>query len=438
VSPALARRALAVPEVPVERFELTTGARLLISRRQGAGVCALQIHVRGGHSLDPRGREGLAYLAGRLTDQGTRSSSEEELAARMENAGGSLVGGATGLTGQVANERWEVLLETAAECLTAPTYPREGVERQKQRLIDRLLLEHEDPRVRGAELFRRLVYGKHWLGRSEFGEPASVRRITRGDLARFHAEGWVAKRALIAFSGDVEPKKVRRLLERCLARWTSGRELGPPDLAFPALAPRSGVFSAERQQLHVFLGHIGIRRTDPDYAALTVMDHVLGTGPGFTNRVARRLRDELGLAYTVSASIASSAGVLPGTFTAYIGTSPRHLRTAVAGFRREIRRIQEEKVPKDELALAKNYLTGSFALGFERTARRAHTLISAERNGLPDDHLAALVRAFAAVDAEDVRRVARVHLHPERACLAVAGPIARAEVERLARAGTRL
>jgi zinc protease len=426
-----AGRALAIPHIPVERFALSCGARLLVSPRPGASVCAIQVHLRGGNSLDPAGREGLAHLAGRLVDQGTAESSEEELAERLENAGGSLGGGATGLSGQVANDRWELLLETLCECLTAPTYPAEKVERQKQRLIDRLEVELEDPRVQGAQLFRKLVYGTHWLGKPEQGEPATVGRIGRADLKRFHASNWCGKRALIAFCGDAPPAKVRRLLDQRLAGWRAGAELGPPDLTFPPRAPRAAAFAAERQQVHVFLGHLGITRTDPDYPALTVMDHVLGTGPGFTNRISRRLRDELGLAYTVSASISSSAGVLPGTFTAYIGTSPGHLATAVTGFQREIRRIQRELVPEDELALARNYLTGSFVLGFERAARRVQTIVSAERNKLPDDHLERLVRAFAEVTPEDVRRVAKKHLAPEASCLVAAGPVKKKDLERL-------
>ena len=420
-----------VPHIPVERFSLECGALLLVSPRPGAGVCAAQVHLRGGNSLDPRGKDGLAQLAGRLVDQGTRDSSEEELAARLENAGGSLAGGATGISGQVANERWELLLDAQCECLTTPTYPKVKIERQKQRLMDRLLVERDDPRVQGATLFRKLVYGEHWLGRPESGEPETLRSIGRADLVRFHAREWCGERAVIALCGDVKPASVRRFLDRRLKSWRRGADLGPPDLRFPPLAARSGAFRAERQQVHVFLGHLGIRRVDPDYAALTVMDHVLGTGPGFTNRISKRLRDELGLAYTVSASIHGSAGVLPGTFTAYIGTSPEHLKTAVAGFQREIRRIQTEIVPADELALAKNYLTGSFVLGFERSARRVHTMVSAQRNGLPDDHLQRLFSAFEAVTAEDVRRVARAHLHPDRSCLVVAGPVKASDVKRL-------
>jgi zinc protease len=420
-----------VPELPLERFELDCGARLIVSPRPGASVCAVQAHLRGGNSLDPAGKLGLAHLAGRLVDQGTRRSSEEEIAARLEKAGGSLAGGTTGISGQVANERWEVLLEQLAECLTTPTYPREKVERHKQRLIDRLVVDRQDPRSRGAHLFRTLVYGRHWLGQPEQGRPESVRRVARADLAQFHRQNWCGKRALIVFCGDVAAAKVRRLLERGLARFPRGNELGPPDLAFPPRAPRVASFPAERQQAHVFLGHLGITRTDPDYPALLVMDHVLGTGPGFTNRMARRLRDELGLAYTVHASISSSAGVLPGTFTAYIGTAPENLATALAGFRGEIERIQREPVPRAELELAKNYLLGSFVIGFERSARRVQTIVAAERNGLPDDHLARLVREVTAVSSEDVRRVARSHLFPRHSCLVVAGPVKRGDVVRV-------
>jgi len=423
---------LPVPELAVQRFGLGCGALLLASRRPGAPVCAVQAHLRGGNSLDPRGKEGLAHLAGRLVDQGTRHHSEAELAARLEGVGGSLGGGATGLAGQVPGASWELLLDTLVECLTEPTYPRAQVERQKQRHLDRLRVDQDDPRVQGARLFRKLVYGEHWLGRSELGELETVSGLTRADLARFHARGWCGKRAVIAFCGDVEPLQVKRFLDRRLARWPAGRDLPPADLSFPALAARHGRFHAARQQLHVFLGHLGICRTHPDFAALTVMDHVLGTGPGFTNRISKRLRDEQGLAYSVNASISSSAGVLPGTFTAYIGTSPGHLATALQGFRSEIRRIQEELVPAEELELAKSYLTGSFVLGFERAARRVQTMVAAERNGLPDDHLAQLMHAFTQVSAQDVLRVAREHLFPQRSVLAVAGPVSAKEVRALA------
>jgi zinc protease len=415
----------------IQRFELTCGARLLVSARPGASVTAIQVHVRGGHSLDPAGREGTAFLTGSLLDQGTRSHTEEELAVVLETAGGSLSGDASGLSGTIAAAEWKTLVESACELLTEPTFPADRVRLQKQRLLDRLLLEDADPRAQAERRFQRLVYGEHFLGRPMQGTAASVERVERRDLAAFQRANWVGRRALVAVCGDVDPRAVARLMDRRLARWSPGVALPPREHHFPPRAVRIDAFEAKREQVHLYLGHLGVPRRHPDYPALVVMDHVLGTGPGFTNRISRRLRDELGLAYSVHAAIHSSAGIHPGTFLAYIGTSPEHVATALAGFLSEIRRIQREPVERGELATAIDYVVGSYALSFQRAQRRAGYMISVERHALPDDNLERLPREIAAVTAADVRRAAREHLFPERSVVAAGGPLSPRALKRI-------
>ncbi|MCK6445250.1 MAG: insulinase family protein [Planctomycetes bacterium] len=410
-------------ELAIRRFELPCGVTLLVSPRAGAPVFALHTHVRGGHSLDPRGKEGTAYLAGALADQGTRRRSEEEIAELLEPAAGSLSGDASGVSGQIAGRDWRLLCELACESIVEPTYPEKQFRRQKERLLERLLVERDEPRAQGELLFRKLVYGAHWLGRNAYGTLESVRRITRRDVLEFQRANWVGRRTIVAVCGDVDPDDVRALFAKRLARWSPGTPFVATESKFPERAVRTDVFRADRQQVHVYLGHLGVARSDPDYVALTVMDHVLGTGPGFTNRISMKLRDELGLAYSVNAAIHASAGILPGTFCAYIGTSPKHLATAIRGFLAEMRRIREEPVGEEELATAKSYLIGSFALGFQRASRRAGYLISMERHKLPADILERLPREYAAITADDVRRVAQKHLHPDACVVAATGPL---------------
>jgi zinc protease len=431
--------------IPSERFVLKCGAILIISPRPGAPVCAMQAHIRGGPALDPAGREGQAWLTGALAEQGTRRRTEEQIANLLEPAGGDLSGDASGLGGTIVNCDWGLLADLLCDSLTDATYPAEQVRRQKSRVLDRLLLERDDPRQQGGLRFRRLVYGDHWLGRPAYGSLAAMARIRPDDLRAHRKANWVGKRAVISVCGDVEPARVKRVFERHLAHWKPGTLLATTPPEFPPMKPRVDVFRADRQQVHLYVGHLGIRRNDPDYAALVLMDHVLGTGPGFTNRISRRLRDELGLAYTVHAAIHSSAGILPGTFTAYIGTSPQHVRTAIEGFREEIRRIQNEAPAAAELDLAKSYLLGSFPMGFERASRRAGYLVAADLHGFPPDHLTRLLHEFAAVTPDDVRRVASRHLHPEASCIVASGPLDKDELEEIAgisrqagiRAGTR-
>ena len=414
--------------LPVEHHDLRCGATLLVSPRPGAPITAVQVHIRGGFSLDAAGAEGNAYLTGALAAEGTRRHTEEELADLLEPYGGSITGDSSGLAGQIAGGQWKLLLELIAECLTEPTYPKRKVDRQRARLVHRLRVQEDDARLQAARVFRKLVYGDHWLGRPEKGTATSVASLERRHLAAFHRKNWVGARAVIAVCGDVDGAKVRRFLDRCLGDWSRGRDLDPPVLDFPAAAHRVGAFQAKRQQVHLFLGHLGIRRSDPDYVALAVMDHVLGTGPGFTDRVSKRLRDVEGLAYTVSANIHSSAGTHPGLFSAYIGTSPEKIRQALRGFVEEIRRIREEPIGADELELVHSYLTGSFVLGFERASRRAQYLVYAHRQGLPEDHLEHLPAQFQAVSVNDVQRVAQRHLDPDALCLAGGGPVSQREL----------
>lgn len=429
-------KTIPAPKLDIESFELSCGARLYVSPRPGAPMTAAQIHIRGGHSLDTEDLGGVAYLTGRLTDQGTKTRTADELALELDPHAGSLSGDSAGVSGQIVSSKWRLLCQRLAQAATAPTYPRARVALQRNRLLNRLLVEQGDPRAQALLAFRRLVYGDHWLGQPHYGTHDSVERIERKHLTAFHRKHWVASRAVIAVCGDVDPAAVRRTFERELREWRTGKDLGPPDQDFPARRVRAAAFRAKRQQVHLYLGHLGVRIQDPDYPALVVMDHVLGTGPGFTNRISQRLRDQDGLAYTVHAAIHSSSGNLPGAFTAYIGTSPEHTGRALAGFVEEMRRIQDEPVPAAELDVAKSYLTGSFGLGFERSSRRAGFLVSKVRFGLPEDHLESLPARFAAVTADDVQRAAQRHLFPDACCLSAGGPLSNKELRAALTAAT--
>ncbi|MFT5050273.1 MAG: zinc protease [Chlamydiales bacterium] len=411
-----------------ERFELSCGAILLVSRRAGAPVFSVRAQIRGGASRDPEGAEGTSFLTGRFVDQGTADHTEEDMADLLEPVAGEIAGDANGVAGSVAGDAWKLLLGLLSEALVRPAYPKNKIAQQKGRLLSQLKVEQDDPRVQGTRNFRRLIYGDHWLGRAAYGTFESVSGIEVKHLRKHHARHWTARRCIIAVCGDVEPERVRALLEKLLKDWAPGTYFDPEPPTFPSLGKRAAAFRAQRKQVHVFLGHLGIKRSHPDYAALTVMDHVLGAGPGFTNRVSRKLRDEQGLAYSVYSDIHSSAGVLPGTFVAYIGTSPENVGTAVAGILREVRLMQEKRVPLPELTVAKDYLVGSFVLGFERSGRRASYMIAEEIHKLPADNLLTLPRKFAAVTADDVLRVARENLHPDACCLSTAGPTPKREL----------
>jgi zinc protease len=216
---------------------------------------------------------------------------------------------------------------------------------------------------------------------------------------------------------------LQELLTEELADWVP--RPAPPPAPLPELpAPKAETIGIDRdtEQVNMYVGHAGIRRSDPDYYALLVMDYVFGMSPGFTDRLSRTLRDRDGLAYNVYGSATLTASTEPGTFFAYIGTSARQRDEAEAGIVREIRRIRDELVTPQELADSKAYLTGSFVFRYETAEQIAGNLVYLYRHGLGFDYPARFAERIAAVTREDVRRAARQHIHPEHLIRVFVGP----------------
>jgi zinc protease len=119
-----------------------------------------------------------------------------------------------------------------------------------------------------------------------------------------------------------------------------------------------------------------------------------------------------------------TAGMDPGRFIAYIGTSPENMKLATEGLINEIRRIIEEPVTMQELQDAKDYLTGSFVFAFESTPQIARFLVHAEVYGLGFDYIEKYPQYIRAVTVEDISRAAKMYLDSENYTLVVVGPVA--------------
>jgi len=248
--------------------------------------------------------------------------------------------------------------------------------------------------------------------------------------------------------GDFDADEMLTQVARLFGPWErAGERADWPELEFPRPERREGqqvfhfqAFDARRvdpQRRRVLIDHpekdqvvvrvqsLGIPRDHPDYFALLVMDTIFGSGPGFTDRFSRRLRDQMGLAYSTYANISGSAGVYPGSFLGYIGTRPGNVEVALKTIYELIGELHEHEVSEEELQSAKDYLKGSFVFSLETTGQLASLLLRIERHDLGFDYLVKYADAIDAVTAADVQRVARTWLVPERMVEVLAGPVTR-------------
>jgi zinc protease len=156
---------------------------------------------------------------------------------------------------------------------------------------------------------------------------------------------------------------------------------------------------------------------------LLVLDNVLGVGPGFTDRLSANLRDRLGLAYTVRASVTDSAGKEQGAFTGFVGTFPDKFLDVKFGFLKEVNKIRSELATQQEVDDAKKYLLGSLPFKFASSSDVAGELLSAERYGLGFDYLDKFRKEVGAVTPADVQAMAKKHLNPDALTIVAVGAI---------------
>ncbi|MBI2944653.1 MAG: insulinase family protein [Candidatus Wallbacteria bacterium] len=410
-------------KLDVKRQALDNGLTVLMLENHSLPIVALQAWVRADARYAPKGKEGLAEFTGRMLDEGTAGRTAEQIAEAIENVGGKLDTDSSGVHVLALAKDLDLALDLASDCLTQPAFAEDRVEREKARILSEIRAEQDEPNRVAGNAFRELVYGAHPLHAPRKGYESSVQSITSKDLKAFHASYYRPGNAVLAVVGDFDSASLVPKLAQHFGKWES------KPVHLPAMPPMERqkqklekFVQMDKEQLNICLGHLGVPRSNPDWYALLVMDYVLGTGPGFTDRISKKLRDEKGLAYTVYANISDSAGEEPGTFMAYIGTSPENRVTAVEGLQQEIRLLREKGCTADELANAKAYLTGNFVFNVETPAQLADFLIDVERFKLGFDYMEKYPSLIEGVTVDDVNRVARTYLDPDAATIVVVGP----------------
>ena len=373
---------------------------------------------------EPVDKLGVATLMGNLLEEGTAKRKGKEISALIEDVGGSLSLSSSGGSLKVLKPDTDLGLGLLFECLQTPSFPDEALERMREQQLSGIADAETQPRTKAGRLFYSTIYGDHPSGRPSLGKKEIVEKLTAADVKAFHKLAFAPNFATVAVVGDFKTDEMVEKIEALTKAWKKS-DLGKPAVKAPP-KPAGGekiVSEPNAAQVHVYIGHLGIKRDHPDYYKLLVMDNVLGVGPGFTDRLSSNLRDRLGLAYTVNASIANSAGKEPGTFTGFVGTFPDKFLDVKFGFMKEINRIRDEEPTKQEVDDAKKYLLGSLPFKFTTSSGVAGELLAAERYGVGFDYLEKFRKDVEAVTPADVQAMAKKHLDPKALLLVAVGAI---------------
>lgn len=422
---ALQFPALKEVKIPTpETFTLPNGMKVYLLANHELPLVSGFALVRTGNLFDPPDKRGLADLTGSvLRSGGTQSKTGDQIDEMLENIAASVESGIGENRGSVS---FSCLKENTAEVmgifhdfLTSAEFRRDKVDLAKTQFRSAIARRNDDPGSIASREFSSVLYGRD----TPFGwmiEYEHVDRIKRDDMVAFYKRYFFPANMMLAVYGDFEPAAMRSQIEKMFAGWDYQQ---PPVPAFPEFKakPQPGIYIADKNdvtQTFFEIGHIGGLLKDKDYPALQVAANILGGG--FTSRLVRRVRTELGYAYSIGAGW--GAGYFtPGLFDISGSTKSKSTIETIRTIREELDKLRSGEVTDEELKTAKDTVLNSFVFYFDTPAKTLNRIVSYDYYGYPRDFIFDYQKMVAKVTRADIMRVAREHLNLQNLTIVAVG-----------------
>ncbi|MBN2361405.1 MAG: insulinase family protein [Deltaproteobacteria bacterium] len=405
------------------RVTLSSGARAIVVPDRTVPVVAYRVVWLAGQRVETAADAGLGTLTARLLTKGTTGRGALEIAHAVDAMAASLDGfsgrNTIGFYGdflsRFADQGWDLVVD----CARQPAFRDDDLARERHQMHEQIRAREDDLSGLAFRLFSRGLYRRHPYRLDPLGTHRSVDAIERAALQAYHARYCGPDRAVVVLAGDLD---VDRALEMASAGF--GAAPAAPTAAVPAperepqlAARRVARLVRDRAQAHLVVGTLGTTFDGADRYALEVLSNVLS---GQSGRLFVELRERRSLAYAVSAL--SVEGVEPGYFAVYLGTSPEKVEAALAGIAEQLALVEREPPGAAEIDRAKRYLVGTHEIGLQRVGARASSMAFNEIYDVGyEAHLDYAAR-IEAVSVDDLVRLARERLDPERAVVAIVGP----------------
>ena len=419
-----------MPGLNPKRVTLANGVTIIAKSNHTTPAVSTLVGVRNGAYSDPPERDGTAALCARVLDRGTVAYSADEIADDLDGRGASLSVAAgrhqMAVAATCLSDDFPAVLGLAADIARHPRFADKEIETRRDNLITSIRQEEDNPATMAVDAFAKALYGSHPYARKVRGTIAGIEAIRRQDLVRFHQKQFDPSAITVIVVGDIDEDAAIAAVTKLYGDWSSvGKAKGDkPAITVPdasAITERKlvSVPMMNKAQADVVYGFTGIRRSDPDYTAYSVMNNALGQY-AIGGRLGDSIREKQGMAYYVFSSLDATFG--PGPFSIRAGVSAANVEKTIASIDTELKAILEKGFTAQEIDESKSYMIGAIPRQLETNAAIASFLLTVDAFNLGMDYDQRLPGLIGAITKDAAEAAAKKLLDPSRATIAVAGP----------------
>lgn len=414
VAAKAAREGAAKRSEDIRRIELANGLTVLILPDHRVPFVQASGVFRGGLLAESPATAGMTRLMSRLLTKDTLKRSAEELAFEIESVGGG-IGANTGnnsfgVSVNALRPDLERVVDLLGETLLEPAFLAETVDREKNFQLSQIKAEADRPFSVAMKALRKRLYGDHPYGLEASGTVGSIGGLDRESLVAMHRRLLVGGNGVVGIFGDLDPARAEAMIR---SRFEHTLETGPRvcdvgSFELPVDFAGTVELTHEKEQAVLLIGFRTVDLTHPDNPALEMIDEACSD---MASRLFIRIREELGLAYSVGAS--RLVGLEPGFIVFYASTAPEKLDLVQQEMLAEIDLIVSEGLEEEEFERAKASWLGREAIHLQGVRELASTATVDELVGLGWDHYRKTPATVAALTREGVREAAARHLRED-------------------------
>jgi predicted Zn-dependent peptidase len=410
------------PKINMERpieFSLDNGLNVLIVENHKLPRVSISLFFDRTPFL-MKEKAGVTSLLGSMLGNGTQTISKDDFNEEIDFLGADLSFGFDGGYASSLSKYFERMMELLADATMNSLLTPEEFEKEKERLLEGLKSQEKSVDAVASIAGGALAYGRnHPYG--EFENEATINNVSFEDVQEYYKNFFNPKQAYLVIIGDINPEKVKPIIESRFNSWENGSitEIPMPEAqSNPKALEINFIDMPNAVQSNISLtSNVSLKMNDSDYHAVLIANKILGGG--FNSYLNMNLREEHGYTYGAGSSVGADKYITRFK----TGASVRNEVTdsAVVQTIKEVKRIQENPVEEEALANAKAKYVGDFVLALERPSTIAQYAINIKANNLPADFYAEYLKKINAVTVEDVQRVANKYFNAENARFIVVG-----------------
>jgi predicted Zn-dependent peptidase len=411
------------PDTGLRRTILSNGLTVLSEFIPGVRSVALGAWVRAASIHEPRDRMGVSHLLEHMVFKGTRSRSAKAIALSLEVLGGSLDAYTarehTSYQARVLDEHLDQAADVIGDLLFRPLLRSADLKLERKVVLEEISMVEDTPDDVVFELHNEAMWGAHPYGYSILGTRDTVAALGVRELRELHERAYHPPQLVVAASGNVEHDRLLDALDRTGWGTVDGGNAAPlPAVAPVAATPSYRHVQRDITQTHIVFGSRTVPYNDSRRYALTLVSMLLGGG--MSSRLFQRVREELGLAYSVSTF--QNFHVDTGMHGVYVATAPETAVDAASAIRDELASVAALGIPAEELEAAKGQLKGQLTLSLEGVTSRMYRAAAVELYGQPFRPLDEVLAAVDAISDEVVAEVCRDYFDPRAQTVLSLGP----------------